>query len=519
MQDTKTDLSEREIAALSAMLDQLPAAEQAKVMEMLGQFEATRTKEKARSHFLDFVKFTWPGFVEGNHHKIIARAFDRIASGDLKRLIICMPPRHTKSEFGSIHFPAYFLGKHPDKKLIMASNTAELAVGFGRKVRNLINGDLYGELFDTRISGDNKAAGRWGTSGGGEYFAIGVGGTMTGRGADCMIIDDPHSEAQGALGILHPEIFDGTYEWYSSGPRQRLQPGAAIVLIATRWHSNDLIGRVIESSIKAPKSQQWEVIELPAILPSGRPLWPAFWPLAELEALRDELPGFKWNAQYQQKPGGSDVAILKRDWWQKWTDPDPPECDFVLSAFDTAFTKEKRSNHSACAVFGVFTKPGADKWGNEGDVPNLILLDCWKERLDFPELKAKLIEHYHTRRPDVFLIENRATGGPLIQEFREIGLVVSEFTPARGMSKIVRANAVSDILASGRVWAPDTGWAEDMIGQCELFPFGAEDDLVDALTMALLRFRQGGFIGTKNDHSLEDEEERWADRRKRKRYY
>jgi predicted phage terminase large subunit-like protein len=341
---------------------------------------------------------------------------------------------------------------------------------------------------------------------------------LSGRGADVLIIDDAHSEGQGAMSMTNPEVLEPTFDWFSSGPRQRLQPGGAMIIVGTRWHSSDLIGRVIEQAEKNPKGQQWEVIEFPAILPSGRALWPQFWPLAELEAIKADIPAYKWNAQYLQRPGGSEVAIIKREYWKQWTKPDPPEIEIVMSAFDTAFTKEKRSNYSACVVMGVFYRTVIKSNGDEDHIPNVILLDAWKERLDFPDLKRKMLEHYKERRPDIFLIENRATGSPLIQEFREMGLVVSEFTPARGMGKASRVNAVVDIFASGRVWAPDTSWAEDVITQCELFPFGAEDDYVDCVSMSLLRLREGGMVSTNRDNAaLSDEDMEFRPRRRQ--YY
>jgi predicted phage terminase large subunit-like protein len=469
---------------------------------------------------LAFVKYVWPGFIEGHHHRLIADAFDRIADGKLKRLIVSIAPRHTKSEFGSIHFPAYFLGRFPDKKLIMASNTSELAVGFGRKVRNLMNSDIYNELFAAKVAADSRAAARWSTDKGGEFFAIGVGGTMTGRGADLMIIDDPHSEADGMQGMHRPEIFDQTYEWFSSGPRQRLQPGGAMVIISTRWHSGDLVGKVLDASAKSPRSGQWEMLELPAILPSGRPLWPSFWSLEELEAIKAEIPPFKWAAQYMQRPGGSEVAILKRDWWQKWTKKDPPECDLIMTSVDTAFSGKKRSNYSALITWGVFHKKVVHADGREEKLPQVVMLDAWKKQLEFPELKKELLKHHEERNPDIFLIENKGSGTPMIQEFRSMGLNVSEFTPVRGMSKIIRANAISDILQSGRVWYPDDrDWAEMVIAQCEGFPFLAEDDLVDVVTMSLLRFREGGMVGSRLDEAALDEDERKDLRRSRRRFY
>ena len=196
-----------------------------------------------------------------SHHAVMAQKFEEIAQGKLKRLIINMPPRHTKSEFASYLLPSWFLGKFPNKKIIQTSNTAELAVGFGRKVRNLVDGDRYAKVFpNVALRHDSKAAGRWSTNRDGEYFAIGVGGTVTGKGADLLIIDDPHSEQEAALAAGDPGIFDRVYEWFTSGPRQRLQPGGAIVIVMTRWGLRDLTGQVIKASAQRG-GDEWEVIE------------------------------------------------------------------------------------------------------------------------------------------------------------------------------------------------------------------------------------------------------------------
>ena len=277
-----------------------------------------------------------------------------IADGKLKRLIINMSPRHTKSEFASYMLPAWFLGKYPNKKIIQCSNTAELAVGFGRKVRNLVDSDVYKKIFpNVGLKSDSKAAGRWSTSGSGEYFAIGVGGTVTGKGADLLIIDDPHSEQEAALAAVNPDVYDKVYEWYSSGPRQRLQPGGAIVIVMTRWSLRDLTARVVKAE-EQRGGEEWRVVNFPAILPDGEPLWPEFWSLKELMDLRNELPNSKWQAQYMQDPTSENSAIIKREWWRRWQKEEPPECEFIIMAWDTAFEKHNRADYSAVVVWGVF---------------------------------------------------------------------------------------------------------------------------------------------------------------------
>lgn len=483
---------------LEKLLDKLHPAMYEKLIDEVKVYQAAVEREKAQVSFMEYVKMMWPGFVHGRHHALMAKKFEAIAKGEMKRVIINMPPRHTKSEFASYLLPSWFLGKNPAKKVIQCSNTADLAVGFGRKVRNLVDSEQYASVFPgVSLRQDSKAAGRWATNKNGEYFAIGVGGTVTGKGADLLIIDDPHSEQEAALAAGNPEIYQKVYEWYTSGPRQRLQPGGAIVIVMTRWGEADLTGRVLQDALKREKGEEWELIELPAIMPSGNPLWPEFWSIDELEALKEELPVAKWNAQYQQKPTGEEGALVKREWWKIWEKERPPSCEYVIQSWDTAFTKSERSDFSACTVWGVFHMNEDPK-----DV-NVILLEAYQERLEFPELKEKAFEMYNIWEPDTCIIEAKAAGSPLIFEMRRMGVPVQEYTPVRGNDKFVRINSVTDLFRSGKVWAPDTRWAHELIEQMAAFPNAAHDDLVDSSTQALIRFRQGGFLRLNTDEEEE----------------
>ena len=487
-------LSERDLAVLEAQLIKL---------------EKLKGREIKQKRFMKFVETVWPSFIAGRHHYRMADAFERVARGEIKRLIINMPPRHTKSEFASYLLPAWFLGQFPGKKVIQTSHTAELAVGFGRKVRNLVDTETYQEIFpDLHLQSDSKAAGRWNTSKGGDYFAIGVGGAVTGKGADLLIIDDPHSEQEAAMAASNPEVYDKVYEWYTSGPRQRLQPGGSIVIVMTRWAQRDLTGQVIKASAQRG-GEEWEVIEFPAIMPSGKPLWPEFWSLEELSALQEELPNSKWQAQYQQNPVGNESAIVKRDWWNWWETDEPPSCEYILQTWDTAFEKNQRADYSACTTWGVFTN-------EEDGTPNLILLDTYKKRVEWVELKRDALEQYRMWEPDGLLIEKKATGAPLIYELRSMGIPVQEYTPSKGQDKIARLNSVSDIIASGKVWVPRTRWAEELVDEIAAFPSGEHDDLVDATTLALMRFRSGGFLRLPLD---EPEDIRLFKSRRGERYY
>ena len=554
-------LSEADLKHAERNLHLFDPEQKARLLVLLEEREKERKLQEARDHFLPFVKMVWPDFIPGAHHTIMADAFERVASGQCTRLIINMPPRHTKSELTSWLLPAWFLGKFPKKKIIQASNTESLAAGFGRRVRNLIDGEDLGEHDDRsgtsayenifkgiKLAKDSKAAAGWHTNKGGEYFAIGVNGKVTGKGGDIVIIDDPHSEQEAKQAESSPEIFDGVYSWYNSGPRQRLQPGGAIIIVMTRWSKRDLTGQVLkkmQAESNNPDTDKWEVIEFPAILdedtPTERSLWPAYWPLKTLKATKSVLPVHSWRAQYGQDPTSEGAAIIKREYWRKWgvdTDDDqklgksscpnpnhvkawhnldPPACIYTIGSWDCAATAKTRSHPSAYTLWGIFEveDPIDGKVIN-----NIILLSAFKDRLEFPALKKKAKEFYDEDQPDTLLVENKSAGMQLIQEFRAAGLPVEDFsgssrgTKTASNDKIARANSVSDVFASRYVWHPERRFAEEVIEQCAEFPNGQEDDLVDSTVQALIRFRQGGFIRTQND---EDEEEH-VPRRKR-RYY
>jgi predicted phage terminase large subunit-like protein len=455
-------------------------------------------RDQATSSFLSFCRYVWPEMIVGAHHKKIAAALDRVVSGECKRLMIAMPPRHGKSQMGSYLFPAYLMGKKPDSKLIVGSHTAELAQRFGRMIRNLVADERYKELFpDFLLSADSKAAGRWDTSHGGEAFFIGKGGAMTGRGGNVVILDDILDEQDA----LSNTAMENTWEWYQSGPRQRLQPNGAIIVINTRWKTDDLSGRLLKLQ-GAIKSDKWEVLEFPAILPSGGPLWPEYWKLEELEAVKHTIGLQKWNAQWQQTPTADEGAIFKREWWQRWKPEEPPLVEYIIQSYDTAYSKKETADYSVITTWGVFV-PDQDSG------PNIILLDVKKGRWDFPELKRIAREEYKNWNPDNVLIEAKATGITLQQELRRVGIPVTMYSPGgrrAGQDKISRANSIAPILESGMVWAPETEWADELIEECAAFPNGDHDDMVDSTTQALMRFRAGNFIALNTDEADDNAE-------------
>lgn len=487
-------------------IEELPRSALDEVVSLAERISELDKREEAQTKFIPFVKSQWPGFIEGAHHRIMADAFERVAEGKLKRLIINMPPRHTKSEFASHMLPAWFLGRFPNKKVIQSSHTAELSKGFGRKVRDLVAEKSFQEIFPgVALKKDSTSAARWETNQKGEYFSVGVGGAVAGKGADLYIIDDSVSEQEGKSG--KPEAFQEVFEWYESGPRQRLQPNGAIIIVETRWNKADLSGRVIKTAATRDGVQDWEVIEFPAILNEGteneKALWPGYWSLEELKAIRAEIHPFRWAAQYQQNPTSSGVAVITREMWNEWDKPEPPECDFIIQSWDTAYTQKTTSDYSACTTWGVFYSGRAQG----RSIANLILLDAFRDRMKFPELKQKAWEKYSEYNPDMLVIESRAAGWPLIQELGERGIPVTHYTPSAGEDKLVRLNAVSDFFASGLVWAPKTRFAEEVIEEFADFP-GEHDDFVDSSTQAILKFRRGGLITLQSDfQEFEDDME------------
>jgi predicted phage terminase large subunit-like protein len=465
------------------------------------------TATKAKENFLDFVRAVWPEFISGYHHQKIAEKFQLLKDKKLKRLIVNMPPRHTKSEFASYLLPAWIMGHAPKTKIIQATHTGELAFRFGRKVRNLMDHEDYKRVFnDVELSQDSKAAGRWETNHGGEYFATGVGGAITGRGADLLIIDDPHSEQDA----LSETAFDNAYEWYTSGPRQRLQPGGIIVIVMTRWSTKDLTGRLVGAQ-KEVKADQWDLIEFPAIFPnSGNPIWPEYWKKDELLSVKASLNEQKWQAQWQQAPTSEEGSIIKREWWQKWESKTPPNnIQHIIQSYDTAYSKKETADYSAITTWGVFTSEA------DGKV-YLILLDAVKGRWEFPELKRKALAKYKEYEPETIIVEAKASGLPLTHELRQVGIPVTNFTPSKGNDKHVRVNAVAPVFEAGQVWVPDERWAQEVIEECAAFPFGDNDDYVDSTTQAVLRFRQGNFVTLPDDYW---EEPRVPDYMGEERYY
>lgn len=496
------------VKELESLLPTMDAETKRNILPKIKRWYADKTQELGKDSFLTFIDHVYPGYKVGPHHRKLARIFEEIAQGKKKRVIVNIAPRHGKSEMISYLAPAWFLGKYPQKKIIMSSHTADLAVNFGRRVRNLVGSDAYKDIFpQVELQADSKSASRWGTNFNGEYFAIGVGGALAGRGADLFIIDDPHSEQEAKTG--RPDVFLPAWEWFQSGPLQRLMPGGAIIIVMTRWSKLDLTGMILSQMEREPDVDQWEIVEFPAIL-NDKPLWGEFWDLEELLSKKAGMDPRYWQAQYMQNPVSEEGALIKREWWQIWDRDDPPTCEFIIMSLDAAQETNNRADYNAITTWGVF-------FNEETNNYNIILLNAIKKRMEFPALKKMMLEEYREWEPDAVVVEKKSNGSALYQELNHMGIPVGEgFTPGKGQDKIARVNAVSDLFSSGIVWAPDRRWAKEVIEECNDFPSGANDDLVDSTTLALMRFRKGGFIRLPSD---EPEDIQYFKSKRRKAYY
>lgn len=487
---------------LQSNIDLLTEEEQLRLLDYLDSLEEEAKYAELRKDFLKFCCYIERDYIVGTHHKRLASLLMDVERGDKDRIAVSIAPRHGKSHMISYLYPAWYLGNHPDHEVIMASHTAELAVDFGRKVRNLLSTEEYQKIFPgVSLSVDSKAAGRWNTNKGGVYFAVGVGGALAGRGAHLLLIDDPHNEQDIVNGNF--DAFDKACKWFTVGARTRLRKGGRVVIVHTRWYSDDLIGTVIKNAAQNDNADQYEVFEFPAILDteSGqKALWPEMFDLPTLLRTKASMPAFQWNAQYMQNPTGENGAIIQRDWWKEWDREDPPKCDFILMCLDAAAEAKQRSDYTAITTWGVFS----DEHLTNGET-HLILLNAINVRVEFPELKDLALREYKQWQPDSFIVEKKSAGTQLYQELRRMGVFVQEFSPSRATGdKVARLSVVADIFRSGYVWYPvGRRWAEEVVEQCVAFPFAKNDDLVDTVSMALARFRNGGFITLRTDYEEE----------------
>lgn len=506
----KTDLSPKIVEQMLARLGTMPAHEKLALLEDLEKLEEQRSLQECRDDFLAFCHKVYPQFKEGPHHRHMKPLLHDILEGKKTRLTVSMAPRFGKSITIAFLFVAWYLGHNPTHHIMMVTHTATLSAGFGRQIRNLLDSQLYKDIFPgTVVSRDKTAADDWTTTAGGKYLAIGIGANVAGHGAHLLIADDLVSE-QSVL--ANPDtVFDGAWEYMQVGPMQRLMPGGRIVMIGTRWGVKDPIGRALQWAQNNPLSTQWTEVRFPAIMPSGKSLWPEQWPIEQLVAKKEGMYPQFWMAQYMQEPSNDEGAVIKREWWRKWEAEKAPTCEFIIMALDAAAEITNRSDCTAITTWGVFRSERVTQ-----DAAHIILLDCINERMEFPKLKDVALEQWKKWDPDAFIVEKKSNGAALYQELRRIGIPVSEFMPTRASGdKYARLNAVADIFRSGMVWYPVAHkWAEEVVDQVATFPYGEGDDIVDTTSMAMARFRNGGFLRLPTD-----EEDEIKQARRRAAYY
>jgi len=417
-------------------------------------------RRAARTNLIPFTEYTNPGYEAAEHHRLIAEKLEAVERGDIDRLMIFMPPRHGKSELASRRFPSWYLGRNPDKQIIAASYNSELAGDFGREVRNIVGSPEYSRLFDVTLAADSKAANRWHTDKRGMYVAAGVGTAITGRGAHIALIDDPLKDREEADSEV---IRDKVYNWYTSTLYTRLMPGGSIILIQTRWHDDDLAGRLL-----AEGSDDWDVLELPAEK-NGEALWPQWYPIETLNRIKEALPARDWNSLYQQNPIPDDGDFFKREWFHRY-EKAPKHLNIYIT-HDDAVT-EDAGDHTEIGVFGVDPDDDVyilDWWSGQtsADVWNDVLIDLMKKYAPF----VVVGETGPIRRSvEPFLLKRMAQRKAYCR---------MEWLPTIG-DKAARARAFQGLASMGKVYIPHEDWADDLLRQLLRFPAGTVDDKVDA---------------------------------------
>ena len=480
-----------------------------------------KVNRDSKADFLTFVKLMAPSLVSdfrmGSHIKVISNKLKQLEDGEVKRLMVFLPPRSSKSVICSKLFPAWYIGRNPTHEILTVSHSDQLSSDFGRSVRDLVNAEEFNKIFTgVQLRSDVRAAGKWKTNQGGTYYAAGVRSQIAGRGAHIAILDDVMSEEDAFSDSGRRYI----KEWYPAGLRTRLMPNGAIVIINTRFHYDDLCGWLLkqQEEMSEYKTIPWEVIKIPAWLdeeaadllelPVGGSYFPEWKSKEILEIDENEIRasngGRYWNSLYMQDPTPDEGGLIKKKWLQSWEEEDPPSCDFIIQTYDTAFSTRTTADFSVIQTWGIFNVYDQDEHGYESYVANLILLGNIKGRFEYPELRKLAQKLYNDHRPDVCMVEKKASGQSLIQDMRRAGLPVMEYNPDR--DKIARVYAASPIMEAGRVWIPtNKKWSDDLIEELIRFPNAAHDDQVDALTMAIHYMKESWHLTHPDDPDFDDE--------------
>jgi predicted phage terminase large subunit-like protein len=477
--------------------------------------------QETKDDFLTFVRLMAPMLVSdwkmGKHIEVISNKLSQLESGEIKRLMVFLPPRSSKSVICSKLFPAWYIGRNPEHEILTVSHSDQLSSDFGRSVRDVVNSEQFQEIFKAvSLRTDVRAAGKWKTNQNGTYYAAGVRSQIAGRGANIAILDDVMSEEDSYSEAGRRYV----KEWYPAGLRTRIMPNGSILIINTRYHFDDLCGWLLKQQEEMSEYETipWEVIRIPAWLddeasellelPVGSSYFPEWKPDEILQIDENEIKASNgaryWNALYMQDPTPEEGGLIKKKWIREWEYEDPPTCDFILQTYDTAFSTKTTADFSVIQTWGIFSMYDEDENGIESFVSNLILLGNLKGRFEYPELRRMSQLLYDQFKPDVCIIEKKASGQSLIQDMRRSGLPVREYLPDR--DKVSRVYAASPMMEAGKVWIPvHKKWAADLIEELIQFPNAAHDDQVDALTMAIHFMRDSWHVTHPEDPEWDDE--------------
>lgn len=426
------------------------------------------TRRKSRESLIEFAKYTNATYIPAAHHSLIAEKLEAVERGDIKRLIICMPPRHGKSELASRRFPAYYLGRNKNKQIIAASYNSDLSSDFGREVRNIVDSPEYQALFDIKLSADSRAANRWHTDAGGMYVSAGVGTAITGRGANILLIDDPFKDRQEADSeITRQRVWD----WYTSTAYTRLMPGGAVIVINTRWHDDDLTGRLLAEQENG--GDKWEVLSLPAIQDDGTALWPDWYPIERLNEIKGVLPARDWNSLYQQNPIPDEGDFFKADWFSEYEN------------LPANLNKYGASDYAVTDGGGDFTEHGIVGIDQNH---NIYIIDWWFDKTTsdvWIDAKCDLIIKHN---PKVWFGESgvikRSVEPFMMRRMQErFAYCTIEWLPSVS-DKTSRARAIQARASMGKVFFPKRAeWKDHVMMQLLRFPAGKNDDAVDVLSL------------------------------------
>ena len=432
--------------------------------------------ELARRSLQDYIKLLWPGYRTAPHIDLLCEKLEAVERGELHRLIICMPPRHSKSVHVSEYFPAWYMGKNPSRQVITATYSGEFSAGWGGKVKAHIQDPLSVQVFpDLELKADTKSKTHFETTKRGEYSAVGIGGAATGRGADLFIIDDPIKNRQDAESET---IRETCISWYKSVALTRLMPEASVIVMMTRWHELDLVGHLLKNSV-----ENWEILELPGLAEEGDilcraegdALWPDQYPAEELEKKKLELGSYEFNALYQQKPAPPEGSLFNIKHFNRY-DAIPEFPLAVIHSYDTGTKVNERNDPTSLGVWHVYPH-------------GFYLVEQIRTKIDHPQRKRLVVNMAARDNPLIILIEDEGNGTSLIQDLRSDNatnhLNIAAIT-TKGKSKEIRALAVTGLIESGRVYLPNTAtWLADFEHELKHFPNGRNDDQVDQMTQAL----------------------------------